>query len=811
MTRLIILLLFFILIDKNGIAQNIDTVEINFENETLNILKFNNIGVYYFEDSLEISPSIFGNKFIRELGVNTFLVNDSGRHINADYSYLCKSNSRLYRQIECDSGRNDTIGCYIFTNKICGLFDTLYQSDFLGFLEDSGVSNTLIESNYFKIELPLGRDILEFSFLISNNEYVIHSGLENLYKGYLGTGTDPYFSNQYYLKNNIPNQYDINVEPAWIITKGKSSISIGILDNGVSNEHPDLNPSKLIIMNNSNFSTLSNNFEYNNNNGSTYPKYWVYDLILYPWDDPNKPIPNKYLRSIHGTSMAGIIGAEHNDIGIKGIAPNCKILPIKASIDRSNVVSRWPYLNDSYLLSIFQPINKDKWPLDVLNCSWYADQFYTVGYNIPQWFEELQILIKTGRNGRGTAVVACTGNERKSNNCGKANFYPSGIKINGIVSVGACNKYGLLTNYSICGDGIDLVGIANDIDNNGYYLGQDIFSLDLPGSDGYNPTNITEMFTSIGWLKSWNNQSNPNSSFGSDYSNYIGFGGGTSSATAQVTGAVALLLSENPCLKSTEIEVILKRNAKKINSNIYNYNTKSTEPGWSKELGYGLLDIYQSLIDPLWDQNVNYTNEYGLKGGTIYVGDHVTTALPNGNVIIGGGGNVTYLAFRTIEIYEGFEVSNNGEFLAEIYQPDFPSCMNWDKVEIPILGEVYGEIVSDFLTKNNHTPISNNLKYLSESTEIIKENIKSSSTDNHFDFEVYPNPNFGDKIKISFSIPVVNPVIEIRDMIGKQIFKLESKMEANYFEFEPNGVKSGVYIIFINVDGFQLFKKIILI
>ena len=78
----------------------------------------------------------------------------------------------------------DIICCYIFTNKICGLFDTLYQSDFLGFLEDSGVSNTLIESNYFKIELPLGRDILEFSFLISNNEYVIHSGLENLYKGY---------------------------------------------------------------------------------------------------------------------------------------------------------------------------------------------------------------------------------------------------------------------------------------------------------------------------------------------------------------------------------------------------------------------------------------------------------------------------------------------------------------------------------------------------------------------------------------------------------------------------------------------------
>ena len=43
--------------------------------------------------------------------------------------------------------------------------------------------------------------------------------------------------------------------------------------------------------------------------------------------DPNKPIP---FLSNHGNAVAGIIGAtKDNNIGIAGICPKCKILPVK--------------------------------------------------------------------------------------------------------------------------------------------------------------------------------------------------------------------------------------------------------------------------------------------------------------------------------------------------------------------------------------------------------------------------------------------------------------------------------------------------
>ena len=32
----------------------------------------------------------------------------------------------------------------------------------------------------------------------------------------------------------------------------------------------------------------------------------------------------------HGTHVAGIIGAANNDIGVTGVAYNCKVMPIKA-------------------------------------------------------------------------------------------------------------------------------------------------------------------------------------------------------------------------------------------------------------------------------------------------------------------------------------------------------------------------------------------------------------------------------------------------------------------------------------------------
>jgi len=805
---LVLLTLFFLGANKFTYSQNIDTVEYNFNNGSVSLIKYNNLGVYYFTNNAGIDSDFYSRFVVREISPYCFILKDSGNDILSNYPNLTPiSIFRLYKNIECNSTITDTLGCYIFTNAISGKFDTIHRSEFLNLLEDSGVVQMVMEADNFIFILPLGRDLIQFSNSILVNENVISSGPEILFDVKLGS-LDPLYQYQTNLHNAFSTQYDINVEPAWEITKGSNLINIGIMDDGVSNEHPDLDPSKLIIKAGSNFATGFIGYEYNNNS----PPYWAYDLNLYPWDDPNKPIPNQYLRAVHGTAMAGIIGADHNNIGIKGIAPNCKILPVKFATTQ-NSANQIAHVYDSYLAPIIKKCTD--WPIDVLNSSWYVrDVYLPPGYpfKIPYSWENLENLIKTGRNGRGTTVVACTGNERTTSDChGIAK--PASLNINGLIAVGACNQYGYLTNYSNCGNGIDLVAIAPDIQlNNSFYYGFDFFTLDLPGSQGYNPTNVTEVHTSFLWIKNFNGQSYPTSAFGNDYADYLGFASGTSVATAQVTGAVGLLLSENPCLKSTEIEVILKRNARKINSNTYNYSFKQGEPGWSRELGYGLLDVFQSLIDPLWDQNVNYTTEFGIKGGTIYAGNNVTTAIPTGDVKIKNGGNVTYLAFRTIEIYEGFEVSNNGEFLAEIYHPDFPDCYNWDKVSIPILGDVYSEVYNNGMIQ--YKPVTNNLNYLSLNALEIDNNKKVNLNSNNnyvLDFIAFPNPNNESKIILKFSEPLKKYVIEVRDMVGSIVLQTTNNSESDRYELTTEKFKPGIYFIILIIDGVELVKKISII
>ncbi len=811
MKRFTFLFLVLIVTNNQGFSQVLDTVVYNFGLGNFSITKYSNLGVYYVNDSTNIDSNEFGNYLVKKIGDNIFILNDSGENIQPNFPFMFISNSRLYKHIDCNSILDDTLSCYVLTNKVTGLFDTIYKIDFLNFLEDSMVSNFEIEGNYFSILLPIDKDILEFSAMIANCEFVTRAGPDIPMIGKLAS-SDPYYSfYQYYLKNSFTGQFDINVEPAWELTKGNSQFTIGILDDGVSNNHPDLNSSKLIIKNFTNFANGKYWYEKNNDNG---PKYWAYDLNLYPWDDLNKPIPNKYLRQIHGTAMAGVIGADHNEIGMRGVAPNCKIFPIKFSIDANSQVNRAPFNYDSYYSQIFRTIYKEKWEIDVLNCSFYLGYFHTSGYNIPVVYEWIYKLVRTeGRKGRGMTIVASSGNEVSGPNSDGAcyNVYlPAGIKVNGIIGVGACDRNGIIANYSTCGEGLDLVAIANSLDNNGFYYSEDIFTLDEPGIGGYNPTNITEKFTSYPKYRSFNGSAFP--ATGANFEDYIGFGGGTSIATAQVSGAVGLLLSQNPCLKSTEIEVILKRNAKKVNQNIYNYYIKISEPGWSKELGYGLLDVFQSLVDPLWDQNVNYTSDFGVKGGTIYAGENVTSSKPAGNVIIGSGGNVTYLAFKTIEIYEGFEVDNNGEFLAEIYQPDFPNCSNWDKVDIPILGEIYEEIDSDYdqLVKINETGyslISNNERYIFNSINSTENVSNKVATTNDVSLKIFPNPNNQENLKMVFSKQVNLVEIIIRDMAGSEVYKIARNIQSDRIEYDDIIVKPGIYFIQINVDGEKFFKK----
>jgi subtilisin family serine protease len=86
----------------------------------------------------------------------------------------------------------------------------------------------------------------------------------------------------------------LNVQPAWNITEGSPTVVVAVIDSGVDYFHPDL---------------AANIVD---------PGYDFYHDRVGGYDDNG-----------HGTHCSGIIAAAKNGIGVRGIAPKVKILPVK--------------------------------------------------------------------------------------------------------------------------------------------------------------------------------------------------------------------------------------------------------------------------------------------------------------------------------------------------------------------------------------------------------------------------------------------------------------------------------------------------
>ena len=142
---------------------------------------------------------------------------------------------------------------------------------------------------------------------------------------------DPNFGLQWGLHNS--NNRDINAPEAWDITKGSNEVVIAVIDTGVNYNHPDL-------MNNIwvNSGEIPGNTIDDDGNGYI-DDYRGYDFL---GRDPDPMDTNG-----HGTHVAGIIAAQSdNGIGISGVAPNVKIMPIRAAGGTTlNVLQAINYVN----------------------------------------------------------------------------------------------------------------------------------------------------------------------------------------------------------------------------------------------------------------------------------------------------------------------------------------------------------------------------------------------------------------------------------------------------------------------------------
>ena len=188
----------------------------------------------------------------------------------------------------------------------------------------------------------------------------------------------------------------IDAYKAWKHTTGNENIIIAILDIGVSSSHESLN-GKIVP----GWNTFNDNY-------NTQPG----------------------ISGSHGTACAGIIAGSHNVGKIKGIAPDCKIMPFKVAETSNSNPSNWVFTTESLKNGIIRAYEKQA---SILNLSFWHPKHDAVSAAI----DDATIFGRpfTGGLSNGCLVVGAAGNAGK-----RSVDYPANLKA--VMAVSATDAKG---------------------------------------------------------------------------------------------------------------------------------------------------------------------------------------------------------------------------------------------------------------------------------------------------------------------------------------------------------------------------------
>ena len=347
---------------------------------------------------------------------------------------------------------------------------------------------------------------------------------------------DTYADDQWALGNtgqrDGTTSLDINYCVAKTISTGSPNITVAVFDQGLSWDeagyfpgiHPDV----------SNLSPLS-----------------------YDAQTGESPVSGEAYER-HGIWCAGIIGAQHNEIGVAGIAPDCPLMDIKHSLLLA------PGINEKLA-------NGMNWAwqhgADVISCSWHSLELHIIA-------DAIDNALTLGRDGKGCVLCFAAGNQNESEVAFPARYHQD------ILAVAAMNRCGqrgatLLADPNSCDPWIGRIEAGS---NTGAQI--DIAA----------PTNVK----TTDFRRSLDNA-------------YTTFGG-TSAATPHVAGVAALLLSVNPNLTVKQVADIIERTAQKYGDYPYQANPNRANGTWNEVFGYGLLDAEAALFETINCQNLLIEN-----------------------------------------------------------------------------------------------------------------------------------------------------------------------------------------------------------
>lgn len=206
---------------------------------------------------------------------------------------------------------------------------------------------------------------------------------------------------------------DINAEKAWTVTKGSKSIKIAVIDTGVDYTHEDLKNN--IMINEAELNGLPGV----DDDGNGY----VDDIYGYDFaNNDNDPMD----KHGHGTHCAGVIGASHNSIGVRGVMADVQILPIQFLSANGSGTLEGAVKAINYAISRGVHIMSNSWG----------------GGGASKALEEAVQLAED----HGILFVAAAGNDNNDND--KRPSIPASIKLDNVVSVGAMDGKGKKASFS---------------------------------------------------------------------------------------------------------------------------------------------------------------------------------------------------------------------------------------------------------------------------------------------------------------------------------------------------------------------------
>lgn len=378
----------------------------------------------------------------------------------------------------------------------------------------------------------IGRDFIGFTV---NSSGTVQTRCEESIEVEVAGEADPFFNEQWNLNNTGQTAFasqsgveNADLSMSSVLQTGPygDGVNVAIVDTGLELCHPDL------------ASNVSKGASYNFASEQSRPDAW-HDAI---GTDPYLIVP----LGDHGTSVAGIVAAaSDNGIGGRGVAPRAKLRGFNYLSQQTQ--SAAPSLG----LSDEQPNSSD---VDVFNMS------YGGGWAASNPSTLMTGILAHGttqlRNEKGAIYVKAAGNA----------FYGCVNFEHEMHSDIGCRSSNLDSTNNL--PYLIIAGGLNAADEKASYasVGSNIWVTAPAGEFGRNsPATITT--DQVGTTRGYDQLSRRGLALERDlnrYGNYISTFNGTSASTPNITGAVAVLLSENPDLTWRDVKHILASTARRV-------------------------------------------------------------------------------------------------------------------------------------------------------------------------------------------------------------------------------------------------------